>query len=297
MSRKRARTIRISSVYTPSNSQVTKPGVWYTGMVVAHGAQSLSCSHFAGKEIFVSFLDDFILRIKRGDTPFYRLLRTTFKKIIYFSLPPLPGLLKPSLRFLYELHYFLINLTRWIITRFYSQPLFQSRCHSVGKNLVVWGLPFVNGHVEIHIGNNVTVGFGLDILSGRFLDKPQLIIKDRVSIGDNLVVSVNQQVVIEEDVLIASNCRISDNDGHPKRADLRAQNAPLDPRDIRPVRICRNAWIGNNAHILKGVTIGEGAIIGANSVVISDIPPYSLAFGNPAEVYFRDVGRPKAAAA
>jgi acetyltransferase-like isoleucine patch superfamily enzyme len=39
---------------------------------------------------------------------------------------------------------------------------------------------------------------------------------------------------------------------------------------------------------MKGVTIGEGAIIGANSVVISDIPPHSIAMGNPAEVYFRN---------
>jgi serine acetyltransferase len=43
---------------------------------------------------------------------------------------------------------------------------------------------------------------------------------------------------------------------------------------------------------MKGVTIGEGAVIGAHSVVISDIPPYSLAMGNPAEVYFRNFGRP-----
>jgi len=43
---------------------------------------------------------------------------------------------------------------------------------------------------------------------------------------------------------------------------------------------------------MKGVTIGEGAVIGANSVVISDIPPYCLAMGNPAEAYFRNFGRP-----
>lgn len=42
---------------------------------------------------------------------------------------------------------------------------------------------------------------------------------------------------------------------------------------------------------MKGVTIGEGAIIGANSVVISDIPPYCIAMGNPAEVYFRNINR------
>ena len=44
---------------------------------------------------------------------------------------------------------------------------------------------------------------------------------------------------------------------------------------------------------MKGVTIGEGAIIGANSVVISDIPPYCLAMGNPAEVILRNLGKKK----
>ena len=80
--------------------------------------------------------------------------------------------------------------------------------------------------------------------------------------------------------------------GHPKQADLRAQDQQPRPEDVRPVRICRNAWIGNGSHIMKGVTIGEGAIVGANSVVISDIPPYSLAMGNPAEVLIRNYGKP-----
>jgi acetyltransferase-like isoleucine patch superfamily enzyme len=88
-----------------------------------------------------------------------------------------------------------------------------------------------------------------------------------------------------------------DTDGHPREAYLRARNAPVDLRDISPVRICRHAWIGNGSHIMKGVTIGEGAVIGANSVVISDVPPYCLAVGNPAEVYFRNYGRPSKKAA
>ena len=88
------------------------------------------------------------------------------------------------------------------------------------------------------------------------------------------------------------DCRISDTDGHPRQADLRAANLPADVRDIRPVRIGKYAWVGNGSHIMKGVTIGEGAIIGANSVVISDIPPYSLALGNPAEVLIKNYGKP-----
>jgi len=50
------------------------------------------------------------------------------------------------------------------------------------------------------------------------------------------------------------------------------------------VAIGDNVWIGSNSCIMPGVTIGRGAIIGANAVVTKDVPPYALAAGNPARV-------------
>ena len=73
---------------------------------------------------------------------------------------------------------------------------------------------------------------------------------------------------------------------------MRIAKVPSDLKDVRPVRICKKAWIGNGTHIMKGVTIGEGAIVGANSVVMSNIPPYCLALGNPAEVFIKNFGLP-----
>jgi acetyltransferase-like isoleucine patch superfamily enzyme len=52
----------------------------------------------------------------------------------------------------------------------------------------------------------------------------------------------------------------------------------------RPIRIGRNVWIGFDCCVLPGVTIGEGAIVGARSVVKDDIPPYTVAAGNPARI-------------
>jgi acetyltransferase-like isoleucine patch superfamily enzyme len=52
--------------------------------------------------------------------------------------------------------------------------------------------------------------------------------------------------------------------------------------EARPIRIGRNVWIGFDACVLPGVTIGEGSIVGARSVVVEDVPPFTVVAGNPA---------------
>jgi len=235
----------------------------------------------------------FARKVKRGETPTYRLLRALARFAFRPSAPRIPEFLKRPLRFIYTIRFAVLLPLRAFLQVSYRGPLFQSRCASVGKHLSVATLPWVSGPVEIHIGDNVSIGGALCIVSGYALEhRPKLIIKDRAEIGPNVLISVGGEVLIEEDARISFNCRIFDNDNHPRQADLRAKNLPVDPRDVLPVRICRHAWIGNGSHIMKGVTIGEGAVIGANSVVISNIPPYCLAMGNPAEVYFRNYGCP-----
>ena len=60
----------------------------------------------------------------------------------------------------------------------------------------------------------------------------------------------------------------------------------------KPIKICSNAWIGMNCHILKGVTVGEGAIVGAGSVVTKDVAPWTIVAGNPAN-YIKDAPNKK----
>lgn len=234
-----------------------------------------------------------VLRIKRADTPLTRRLKRAISLAMNPVLPPLPRLLLKIIRPIYDLHFLVIVLFRSLINILYRNPVFQSRCASFGKNVTVSGkLPFVTGPVKIHIGDNVELGGNLSIFSGNLGYVPRLILKDHASLGWNVTIAVNKEVIIEENARIPHDCRISDHDGHPKQADLRRMGLPPEDKEIRPVRICRDAWIGNGTHIMKGVTVGEGAIIGANSVVITDIPPFCLALGNPAEVYFKNYGKP-----
>jgi acetyltransferase-like isoleucine patch superfamily enzyme len=243
----------------------------------------------------MNFLNRQLLRLKRSDSAFVRFLKRALFRFYCPTLPPLPRLLLPGLRLLYRLHFLTILAFRWILAVCYRNPLFQSKCASFGRDVYIGGLPFVTGPIEIHIGNGVQLGENLSIMSGHILDRPRLILKDRAEVGPDSVIVVNREVVIEEHARVSWACRISDSDGHPREADRRAAGEPADAKDILPVHIGRYAWIGNGSHIMKGVTIGEGAIIGANSVVISNIPPYSLAMGNPAEVILRNFGLPSTA--
>jgi acetyltransferase-like isoleucine patch superfamily enzyme len=225
----------------------------------------------------------FVLKIKRGETPFYRGLGTLAKRL-QTGILPVPRFFNPVLRPLFHLHQAVWRGAYRAAGYFYIGPVFRSRCASMGRRFQISRMPFVVGHAKICIGNNVNFFGKVDIFSGRMLDEPTLTIGDRVDIGHNVVFVVNREIVIEEDVNVASGVRFMDSDAHPRDAAERIADLPPRLEEIKPVRICRRAWIGQNAFILKGVTIGEGAVVGVNSVVVSDIPPYAVAMGNPARV-------------
>lgn len=114
---------------------------------------------------------------------------------------------------------------------------------------------------------------------------PQITIGDNVSIESDCHISAIDSVTIEDNVLMASFVYISDH-SHGKCCEDDMAIPPIKRQlySKGPVRICRNVWLGEKVTILPNVTVGEGSVIGANSVVTHDIPPYSIAVGNPARV-------------
>ncbi len=106
-----------------------------------------------------------------------------------------------------------------------------------------------------------------------------------IEVGENFFANFNLVILDEARVKIGDNAFIAPNvaiytAGHPLRASERNQGLEY----ARPVTIGNNVWIGGNVVILPGVTIGDNCVIGGGSVVTKDIPPYSLAVGNPCRV-------------
>lgn len=95
----------------------------------------------------------------------------------------------------------------------------------------------------------------------------------------NLVILDGAKVEIGDNVFIAPNCCIT-TAGHPINIDERNRGLEY----AYPIKIGNNVWIGAEANILPGVTIGDNVTIGAGSVVNKSIPANSIAVGNPCKV-------------
>jgi len=124
---------------------------------------------------------------------------------------------------------------------------------------------------------------------------------DRVHFGNSRIISRNR-VVFGSDIYVAWGCTFYDHDSHSlnyedriidRKTEYETLEKGLSNRVLtkdwskvnsKPIIIQDHAWIGMNALILKGVTIGKGAIVGAGSVVTKDVPPFSIVGGNPATI-------------
>lgn len=129
-------------------------------------------------------------------------------------------------------------------------------------------------------------------------------IGNRVFIGNSTVISINE-VKFGDDIFVSWGCTFADHDGHSidyrERANDIAQllsdfrnTGPLTEHKnwstvkSKAITVSNHAWIGMNCIILKGVTIGEGAVVAAGSVVTRDVAPWTIVGGNPA-TFIREI--------
>lgn len=109
---------------------------------------------------------------------------------------------------------------------------------------------------------------------------PCLEIGDFVTIGRGAIISIKDTLSIGDYSLIGPYVQITDNNHTTKRANL----IKYQRSTIKPIVIGQDCWIGSGARILAGVTIGNGAVVGANAVVTKDVPPFAIVGGVPAKV-------------
>ena len=122
----------------------------------------------------------------------------------------------------------------------------------------------------------------------------EIIIGSNTFIGEGTKIRSAEKIIIGNNVLISHNCNIIDTDSHEidhlERAEgfkkMIRQGHSKTKGNIKTeaIVIKDHAWLSYNVSILKGVTIGEGAIVGAGSVVTKDVSDYTIVAGNPAKL-------------
>ena len=188
--------------------------------------------------------------------------------------------------FLYKLSGKVARAPYTLITRF------RLICYGakVGKRLSV------RGWVHLHISPKADVIIGNDVmLKSGFADNPtacslrtgiscargaKMVIGDNTGLFGTTIICL-KSVTIGSNTLIAGGTHIYDSDFHSLDPATRIEGD--DQAETSPVSIGNQCWIGSRCLILRGVTIGDQAVIGAGSVVTNNVPPRQVWAGNPAK--------------
>jgi acetyltransferase-like isoleucine patch superfamily enzyme len=150
------------------------------------------------------------------------------------------------------------------------------RSPQIGSGTYCIGWPrLTHRNGKLVVGDSCFLGAGVF----KVTEGAEIRIGDRVLINNGFVISANELIEIGADSLIGEYVSIRDADHAFSRRDIPIS---LQGFTSAPIRIGEDVWIGRGAVILKGIEIGRGAVIGANSVVTHDVAPYDIVVGAPA---------------
>jgi len=144
------------------------------------------------------------------------------------------------------------------------------------QNPCPWGSAFRSALLRAF---GAKVGKGVWIASNVSISFPwRLVVRDHVLIGDDVGISSLAQVTIESNVCVGRRSFLCTGSHDFRREDFKLK--------VAPILLRTGSWIAMGSLILPGVTIGEGAVVSAGSVVLKDVPPNCLVRGNPATVVY-----------
>jgi acetyltransferase-like isoleucine patch superfamily enzyme len=226
--------------------------------------------------------DDFVLRMKRKETRGARLAHGAYKRLLHWDVPDNEAS-RMIYGSLYVADHIVTDAREWALSKFFYAPMLRTRCDHAGRALHLTSPPYVRGNVRIRIGDHCSFS-SFDVRTGKFPEDPVLTFGDGCWVGAKVLIMLTRSISIGHHVLIAGRADIQDADGHPSEGERRERGEQMAPEGTKPVVIHDHAWIGRDVHVLKGVTIGRGAVIATGSVVAADVPDYALAMGVPARV-------------
>jgi galactoside O-acetyltransferase len=191
--------------------------------------------------------------------------------------------------------FYLLRLLSFLKKKKYSKNTVIDKSSRLLKGFDITWLSHVENRTYLTIGKDCIINANIV-----FEDKSgKISIGDRCYIGYSTNILSRNNVKIGNDVTIAWNVTIYDHDSHSINWEDRSKvvrtffndygksicykNIDWNGVKSAPIIIADKVWIGFDVVILKGVTIGEGSIIGARSVVTKNVEPYTIVAGNPAK--------------
>jgi len=149
----------------------------------------------------------------------------------------------------------------------------------LGGKVRVWGRPRIYNHGNMMFGERASIRSIVAQSEFFTANGARLEVGKYTFINYGASIAAHKLIRIGDHCLIGTHCIMMDNDFHHISVNKR-KTLP----ESKPIILGNHVWLGNRVTVLKGVTIGDYAVVGAGSVVTRDIPSYSVAAGNPARI-------------